>query len=171
MSTTWTSNSTTQRNLLPPTPSRNFARRLSEQRNRLQNNAQEALRRLPVVLSEQQIDRLRAHRYSSEGTTLLDPYMQHFWRWVVEFCPLWVAPNLITLVGLAINIATSILLMILTDGAKEQVMIDQELNFILIFLVSTMDVFFNCSRPFSLSNIGCHRWETSTSYRYIFSAR
>ena len=99
----------------------NFARRLSEQRNRLQSNAQQALRRLPVVLSEQQIEQLKAHRYASEGTTLFDPYMQHFWKWLVEFFPLWIAPNLITLVGVTINIATSVLLMILTDGAKEQV--------------------------------------------------
>ena len=79
------------------------------------------LRRLPVVLTEQQLKRLKEHRYASEGTTLLDPCMQHFWKWLVEFCPLWVAPNLLTIVGLLINIATSIVLLVSTDGAKEQV--------------------------------------------------
>ena len=79
------------------------------------------LRRLPLVLTEQQLKRLKEHRYASEGTTLLDPFMQHFWKWLVEFCPLWVAPNLLTIVGLFINIATSIVLLVLTDGAKEQV--------------------------------------------------
>ena len=79
------------------------------------------LRRLPVVLTEPQLKRLKEHRYASEGTTLLDPYMQHFWKWLVEFCPLWVAPNLLTIVGLFINIATTIILLAATDGAKEQV--------------------------------------------------
>ncbi|CAF4272523.1 unnamed protein product, partial [Adineta steineri] len=51
---------------------------------------------------------------------LLDPYMQIFWKRLVEYCPLWVAPNLITIVGLVLNIGASILLIILTDGAKEQ---------------------------------------------------
>jgi len=46
--------------------------------------------------------------------------MQKFWKWLVEFCPLWVAPNLVTIVGLALNIGTSVLLMIETNGAKEQ---------------------------------------------------
>lgn len=161
MSATWTTNSTTNRTLLTPTPSMNFARRLSEQRNRLQNNAQQALRRLPVVLSEKQIESLKKHCYASEGTTLLDPYMQHLWKRLVEYFPLWVAPNLITLVGLTINIATSIMLMILTDGAKEQVRkFDREFysRIRYFFLVSTMDVFFNGFWSFSLSNFGRYRW-------------
>ncbi|CAF1320924.1 unnamed protein product [Adineta ricciae] len=78
------------------------------------------VRRWPNILTDLQITRLKEHKYASEGTTLLDPYMQIFWRWLVEYCPLWVAPNLITIVGLAVNIGASICLMILTDGAKEQ---------------------------------------------------
>jgi choline/ethanolamine phosphotransferase len=89
--------------------------------NNWQSTATEAIQRLPNVLTTQEITRLREHRYASEGTTLLDPYMQRFWKWLVEYCPLWVAPNLITIVGLAINIATSILLLIYTKGATEQV--------------------------------------------------
>ncbi|CAF1047269.1 unnamed protein product [Adineta ricciae] len=77
-------------------------------------------RRWPNILTDLQITRLKEHKYASEGTTLLDPYMQIFWKWLVEYCPLWVAPNLITIVGLAVNIGASIFLMILTDGAKEQ---------------------------------------------------
>jgi hypothetical protein len=80
-----------------------------------------AVRRLPNVLTEHQIRRLREHRYASEGTTLLDPYLQQYWRWLVELCPLWIAPNLLTLVGLAMNIITSVLLMIYTNGGTEPV--------------------------------------------------
>jgi hypothetical protein len=100
---------------------RNNVRQLSERTQRLETNARAALRRLPVVLNEQEIRRLREHKYESEGITLLDPFMQKYWKWLLQFCPLWVAPNLITIFGLAINIGTSILLMLFTNGAKEQV--------------------------------------------------
>lgn len=50
---------------------------------------------------------------------MLDPYMQILWNWVVQFCPLWVAPNLITIVGLAINIFTSLLLIVYCPTATE----------------------------------------------------
>jgi choline/ethanolamine phosphotransferase len=99
---------------------RNNVRQLSERTQRLETNARAALRRLPVVLNEQEIRRLREHKYESEGITLLDPFMQKYWKWLLQFCPLWVAPNLITIFGLAINIGTSILLMLFTNGAKEQ---------------------------------------------------
>jgi hypothetical protein len=100
---------------------RDNVKQLTEKTHQLENNARAALRRLPVVLNEQEIKRLREHRYVSEGITLLDPYMQIYWTWLVEFCPLWVAPNLLTIVGLALNIGTSVLLMVLTNGGKEQV--------------------------------------------------
>lgn len=96
-------------------------RQITERTQQLEANARKALRRLPVVLNEQQIQRLREHKYASEGTTILDPYMQMYWRRLVEYFPLWVAPNLLTIIGLIINILTSILLMILTDGAREPV--------------------------------------------------
>ena len=96
-------------------------RKFKETTDKLQNNAREAVRRMPVVLTEDQLKSLEKHKYASEGNTLLDPYMQVFWKWLVEFCPLWVAPNLLTIVGLALNIGTSVLLMIETNGAKEEV--------------------------------------------------
>jgi hypothetical protein len=114
---------TSNRNLdkSPSALLRNNVRQLKEQTQKLQTNAKEAVRRMPVVLTEQQLKRLKEHKYASEGTTLFDPFMQKFWKWLVEFCPLWVAPNLVTIVGLALNIGTSVLLMIETNGAKEQV--------------------------------------------------
>jgi hypothetical protein len=100
---------------------RNNVRQLKEQTQKLEKNAKDAVRRMPVVLTEQQLKRLKEHKYASEGTTLFDPFMQEFWKWLVEYCPLWVAPNLVTIVGLVINIGTSVLLMIETNGAKEEV--------------------------------------------------
>ena len=95
--------------------------RMKEKSQKIQSNAKEAVRRMPIVLTEQQLTRLKEHKYASEGTTLFDPLMQEFWKWLVQYCPLWVAPNLLTIVGLAVNIGTSVLLMIETNGAKEEV--------------------------------------------------
>jgi len=46
--------------------------------------------------------------------------MQKYWNWLVTLVPLWVAPNLITIVGLAINILTSVILMYYSPTATEQ---------------------------------------------------
>jgi len=46
--------------------------------------------------------------------------MQKYWNWLVTLVPLWVAPNLITIVGLAINIFTSLILMYYSPTATEQ---------------------------------------------------
>jgi choline/ethanolamine phosphotransferase len=100
---------------------RDNVRQFTQRTSQIQSNTKDAIRRLPGVLTEPQINRLRKHTYASEGITLLDPYMQKFWKWLVEFCPLWVAPNLLTIIGLVLNIGTSVLLMIFTNGAKEQV--------------------------------------------------
>lgn len=87
----------------------------------LETNIRAFIRRLPPILNEKEIRQLKEHKYASEGTTLLDPYMQKFWKWLVELCPLWVAPNLITIVALVINIVTSVVLMVLTKNGKERV--------------------------------------------------
>lgn len=100
---------------------RHNVKQLKAHTQKLQTNAKEAVRRMPVVLTEQQLKRLKEHKYASEGTTILDPCMQIFWKRLVEYCPLWVAPNLLTIIGLVVNIGTSVLLMIETNGAKEQV--------------------------------------------------
>jgi hypothetical protein len=116
---------TSNRNLdkSPSALLRNNVQQLKEKTQKLEKNAKDAVRRMPVVLTEQQLKRLKEHKYASEGTTLFDPFMQVFWKWLVQYCPLWVAPNLVTIVGLALNIGTSVLLMIETNGAKEEVRI------------------------------------------------
>jgi choline/ethanolamine phosphotransferase len=72
------------------------------------------------VLNLVQLKRLARHKYSSEGQSLLEPYMQYFWRWLVEQIPLWWAPNAITLAGLFINGSTTFLLMMFCSDAKGQ---------------------------------------------------
>ena len=74
---------------------------------------------MPPILSPTQLNNLLHHKYTSQGVSVLEPYLQPYWRWCVEQLPLWVAPNLITIVGLIINVLTSILAMIYSpDGTS-----------------------------------------------------
>eukprot|EP00061_Rhincodon_typus_P015467 g43157.t1 len=71
-------------------------------------------------LSRQQLKRLEEHRYRSAGSSLLEPLMQAWWEWLVRRLPLWVAPNLITITGLALNVCTTLILMVYCPTATEQ---------------------------------------------------
>jgi len=71
------------------------------------------------VLSDQQLRKLGEHKYSSSCQSLLDPTMQIFWNWFVKFVPLWIAPNLITMVGLIINIITAMIVVAYCPTASE----------------------------------------------------
>lgn len=48
----------------------------------------------------------------------MDAYLQPYWCWLVSKTPLWVAPNALTIVGLLINIITSLLLLYHAPDAK-----------------------------------------------------
>lgn len=70
------------------------------------------------VLNERQLKRLSEHKYSAECCTILDPYFQVYWRWLVEQLPLWLAPNTLTVSGLAVNVITSLILIGYCPQAK-----------------------------------------------------
>lgn len=72
------------------------------------------------ILSDRELKKLKEHKYSSSCNTMLDPTMQKFWNWFVTLFPMWVAPNLITIVGLAINIITSLVLVWYCPTATER---------------------------------------------------
>ncbi|KAL4658638.1 choline/ethanolaminephosphotransferase 1-like isoform X1 [Arapaima gigas] len=71
-------------------------------------------------LSHAQLKRLDEHRYSSAGCSLLEPLMQCYWEWLVARVPTWVAPNLLTIVGLLTNIATTLVLVCYCPTATEE---------------------------------------------------
>ncbi|KAK3585400.1 hypothetical protein CHS0354_020112 [Potamilus streckersoni] len=72
------------------------------------------------VLTEIQLRNLKNHVYKATGTSILEPAMQVFWRWLVEQIPTSWAPNTLTLVGLALNVVSSVLLFIYSsDGVAE----------------------------------------------------
>lgn len=61
------------------------------------------------------------YRYSSAGRSLLEPLMQRYWEWLVGQVPSWIAPNLITIIGLATNVFTTLVLVYYCPTATEQV--------------------------------------------------
>ncbi|KAK9792253.1 hypothetical protein WJX73_008786 [Symbiochloris irregularis] len=52
-------------------------------------------------LSTRALGGLKQYEYKSGGYTWLDDLHQPFWNWVTAHLPLWLAPNVITLIGLA----------------------------------------------------------------------
>lgn len=76
---------------------------------------------LPAPLSPAQLKRLEQHRYSAAGQSLLEPWLQPYWTWLVEQVPLGLAPNAITLGGLLLNCLTALPLIACCPSATEQV--------------------------------------------------
>ncbi|XP_066992923.2 cholinephosphotransferase 1 isoform X2 [Anabrus simplex] len=72
------------------------------------------------LLSSGQLKRLSEHRYSCTSVSLLDPLLQPWWNWLVSKLPLWLAPNLITVSGLIVNILTTLILVWYSPDAKEE---------------------------------------------------
>lgn len=63
---------------------------------------------LRFELSVSQLRGIKDHKYSAQGISICDQLFQKFWTSLVNYVPLWVAPNLITFVGLIVNLATTL---------------------------------------------------------------
>lgn len=76
---------------------------------------------VPRILTDSQLKRLSEHKYSVGGVSFLEPFLQPFWRWLVEQIPTWVAPNLLTIAGLVINVISTLLLIYYSPDAKSEI--------------------------------------------------
>jgi len=72
------------------------------------------------LLTDKQILGLKRHQYATDNDSVLDPYLQPWWQWVVSLMPMWLAPNLITMSGLAVNLFFAFLLIYNSPNAKEE---------------------------------------------------
>ncbi|XP_015435621.1 PREDICTED: cholinephosphotransferase 1 [Dufourea novaeangliae] len=72
------------------------------------------------LLSPGQLKRLSEHKYSCTSNSLLDGLLQPWWDWLVSKVPLWLAPNLITVLGLIVNIVTTLILVYYSPDAKAE---------------------------------------------------
>lgn len=75
------------------------------------------------ILTQTQLKKLMEHKYSAEGTSIIEPPMQIFWKWIVEQLPLWWAPNAITIVGLIVNVMTTLILAFYSPDCKQEVIV------------------------------------------------
>ena len=75
----------------------------------------------PEPLSAAQLKRLEEHKYSASGRSLFEPPCQIYWNWLVQQIPTWVAPNTLTIIGLVINIVTTVVLVFYCPTATEEV--------------------------------------------------
>lgn len=62
-------------------------------------------------MDEAALKNLKEHKYAASGQSFLEPYMQYFWRPMLELVPLWMAPNLITALGLSVNVVSTLVLL------------------------------------------------------------
>lgn len=62
------------------------------------------------LLSDAQLKRLGEHQYSCQSVSILDKFLQPYWNWLVMKVPIWLAPNLLTILGLITNIVTALIL-------------------------------------------------------------
>ncbi|XP_076175435.1 choline/ethanolaminephosphotransferase 1 bbc isoform X5 [Ptiloglossa arizonensis] len=72
------------------------------------------------LLSPLQLKRLNEHKYKCTTKSLLDELLQPWWNWLVSKVPLWLAPNLITVLGLTVNILTTLILVYYSPDARTE---------------------------------------------------
>ncbi|XP_046962744.1 ethanolaminephosphotransferase 1-like [Vanessa cardui] len=61
-------------------------------------------------LSRDKLEGFEKYKYNSIDTSILSNYVMHpFWNWCVQFCPVWVAPNLLTFSGFLLTVLNFLL--------------------------------------------------------------
>uniref|UniRef100_A0A5S6QU23 diacylglycerol cholinephosphotransferase n=1 Tax=Trichuris muris TaxID=70415 RepID=A0A5S6QU23_TRIMR len=93
------------------------------------------------MLSQVQLKRLLEHKYSAQDESLLSQlFMNKFWNAVVNHFPLWVSPNALTVSGLLLNIASTV---ILVWYSPDGIMIAPQWVYVLcaitLFIYQTLD--------------------------------
>jgi phosphatidylglycerophosphate synthase len=72
---------------------------------------------VPNVLHQQEIECAKNYRYNGVDDSILGKLvMRHFWTWLIDFCPMWIAPNVITLLGLVFECVSFGISFYLSDG-------------------------------------------------------
>jgi len=72
------------------------------------------------ILTKSQTRKLQQHKYNSLSISYADAFMQPWWNFVVGLMPMWIAPNLITIIGLAVNVFTSLIHLYYCPTATEE---------------------------------------------------
>ena len=62
------------------------------------------------VLTKQDLEMIAAYKYKPGSYTHVDNLLTPFWNWAVTLLPLWMAPNLVTFIGLTGTALAAVLL-------------------------------------------------------------
>lgn len=62
-------------------------------------------------IKEENLQYLTQHKYQTTGYSKLDNQMNFFWEWVVTWFPNWLAPNLITVIGLVCMLGSYLIML------------------------------------------------------------
>ena len=68
-------------------------------------------KKIPKYLRDKDLKSLDSYAYHSADYTLLERILNPFWTWYASFFPDWMAPNVITLLGLLINLTAAIIVL------------------------------------------------------------
>ncbi|XP_068611096.1 cholinephosphotransferase 1-like [Brachionichthys hirsutus] len=71
-------------------------------------------------MSPAELHRLESHIYRSSGQSLFEPLCQIYWSWLFEYVPPWIAPNVLTVFGLLINLTCTVVLVYFCPTATEE---------------------------------------------------
>lgn len=82
---------------------------------------QRALRENVELLDDSSLANLRRYKYSSVDLSPTSKYILNpFWTWVAEFMPPWLAPNMITLIGISAIVSNLLLVQIYISDFESQ---------------------------------------------------
>jgi phosphatidylglycerophosphate synthase len=62
-----------------------------------------------MYLSQEALSNLKKYKYQSGEYSFMDNVLTPFWNKIVNYLPLWLAPNLVTFIGLLITIISCLL--------------------------------------------------------------
>ncbi|KAG2524822.1 hypothetical protein BBO99_00005805 [Phytophthora kernoviae] len=60
------------------------------------------------MLGKKALEGIAAYKYKAGSYTYLDNILNHFWTYSVQFLPMWMAPNLVTMLGTIIMMITTV---------------------------------------------------------------
>uniref|UniRef100_M4BV39 Aminoalcoholphosphotransferase n=1 Tax=Hyaloperonospora arabidopsidis (strain Emoy2) TaxID=559515 RepID=M4BV39_HYAAE len=60
------------------------------------------------MLEKKALEGIAAYKYKAGSYTYLDNVLNHFWTYSVQFLPIWMAPNLVTMIGTGVMMLTTV---------------------------------------------------------------
>lgn len=85
--------------------------RINMKSNELKGKIKQIEKKLPKYLHERDLKSLDTYVYHGADYTLIENFLNPFWTWFASFFPDWMAPNMITLIGLIINVVSSLIVL------------------------------------------------------------